>query len=223
MKNTISYKSRSRGKGKNKKVVYTCITNNYDTLKEPPKDYLWDYICFTDNPNLKSDLWEIIVVSNLDHKYPKLRPDELLPDYDIWLWIDGSVDLKVEPSDLLAYLDIADICTFKAKLWSCAYIEANTCMKLWGDDIPNILDEIDFLKSEEYPTDNGLSCGTMFIRRNTENIIKMNELWEDMILQYSRRDQISFNYCMWKFGIKENHFPGSVYSNPVMDWRQNHG
>lgn len=36
-------------------VVYTCITNNYDSLKEIKYiDEGVSYICFTKNPNLKS-------------------------------------------------------------------------------------------------------------------------------------------------------------------------
>ena len=44
----------------NKNVCYTCIIGNYDTLKDPK--YItdnFDYICFTNNKNLKSNIWTI--------------------------------------------------------------------------------------------------------------------------------------------------------------------
>ena len=44
----------------NKKVVYTCITGGYDNLIDP--SYVtegYDYVCFTDNLELKSKVWEI--------------------------------------------------------------------------------------------------------------------------------------------------------------------
>jgi len=40
-----------------RKVIYTAITNNYDILKDPiavSDDF--DYICVSDNPNLKTNI-----------------------------------------------------------------------------------------------------------------------------------------------------------------------
>ena len=45
---------------KKKIAVYTVIMGDYDYLKEP--EFVMDncdYICFTDNPDLKSDIWQI--------------------------------------------------------------------------------------------------------------------------------------------------------------------
>ena len=42
----------------NKKVVFTAIFGNYDNLKTP--EYInpdWDYVCFTDNKNVESDVF----------------------------------------------------------------------------------------------------------------------------------------------------------------------
>ena len=43
------------------KVVYTCITGAYDTLRQPLATRPdWDYICFTDNSSEKSDgVWQL--------------------------------------------------------------------------------------------------------------------------------------------------------------------
>ena len=51
------------------KCIYTFIVGDYDNLKEP-KIYTpdWDYICVTDNPNLKSDIWQIIQIDEVDKK-----------------------------------------------------------------------------------------------------------------------------------------------------------
>ena len=50
---------------KNNKCIYTFIIGDYDNLKHPriiTPD--WDYICVTDNPNLKSDVWQIKYIQN---------------------------------------------------------------------------------------------------------------------------------------------------------------
>ncbi|MCC9262297.1 MAG: glycosyl transferase, partial [Methanobrevibacter woesei] len=54
----------------NKLLIYTAFTGSYDSLKEPEFiDDNCDYVCFTDNPNLKSDIWKIIFMeeSTLDN------------------------------------------------------------------------------------------------------------------------------------------------------------
>ena len=49
-------------------VVYTSITGNYDDLRLPvvvnPK---LKYVCFTDNKNLRSDIWDVKYVENMDN------------------------------------------------------------------------------------------------------------------------------------------------------------
>lgn len=75
---------------KNKKVIYTCITNNYDTLKPITKKAGWDYICFTDS-NIKSDYWQIkplpkeveTLPANKKQRFVKLNPHLFLPQYDL--------------------------------------------------------------------------------------------------------------------------------------------
>lgn len=49
-----------------KLVVYTTIFGDYDDLIEPGKKYKnCDFVCFTDNENLKLDIWKIKVVKNI--------------------------------------------------------------------------------------------------------------------------------------------------------------
>ena len=51
-------------------AVYTAFTGDYDTLKDPDFiDENCDYICFSDNPNLKSSVWRIVLMddSSLDN------------------------------------------------------------------------------------------------------------------------------------------------------------
>lgn len=43
----------------NKKVIYTVITGGYDNLIEQPSVKGYDFVCFTDNPKLKSITWQI--------------------------------------------------------------------------------------------------------------------------------------------------------------------
>ena len=85
----------------NKLAIYTAFTGDYDTLKQPEFiDENCDYICFTDNPNLESDLWTIIQMdesildNNRKAKQYKLLPHKYLKDYKYSFWLDGTFKIK---------------------------------------------------------------------------------------------------------------------------------
>ena len=94
----------------NKKVVYTCITNDYDILNEPKYISLgFDYICFTDNSSLKSDVWQIRPLPKeteglsevKKQRFIKINPHLYLKEYDISIWVDGNVELKGDLNELI--------------------------------------------------------------------------------------------------------------------------
>src|SRR4051794_37365019 len=80
----------------NKIVVYTAITDNYDHLYEPLyKCDKFDYVCFTDNPNLKSDFWKIKTFQHCNYdatrkaRYVKILPHLFFQDYNYSVWVDA--------------------------------------------------------------------------------------------------------------------------------------
>ena len=86
----------------NKIVIYTAFTGDYDTLKYPEViDDNCDYICFTDNPELTSDLWKIIPMeesvldNNRKAKKYKLLPHKYLKDYKYSFWLDGTFKINI--------------------------------------------------------------------------------------------------------------------------------
>lgn len=204
-------------------VVYTCITKGYDVIKEPRvckrSNEDIKYICFTDDKDLTSSLWEIRYIPNLYHKLPKILPHKYLKEYDNSLWIDGSVILKEDPIELFKLLKDKNIYTFNAKCWHCAYKEAKVCTNL-GYNYDNIISkQVKFLEEEKYPKENGLSaCSVILRRHNKKSIKELSELWYKQITQFSSRDQISFNYCLWKLNIEQGFIPGSVYKNEYLKW-----
>ena len=88
----------------NKKVIYTAVfgvteENNYH-LHDPTVKGDWDFVCFTDNENFKSDVWDVRIVKPLyddgarSAKRYKLKPHKYLSDYDISVWVDIEVKIK---------------------------------------------------------------------------------------------------------------------------------
>jgi hypothetical protein len=213
------------GKIKNNRryVVYTAIINNFDELLDPvivSSDI--DYICFTDNKNLHSKVWEIIYIS---FKYKthrrlakifKVLPHLFFHNYDLSIWVDASVDIRGDLSDFINNFTIGEkITCFKHARRNCLYSEADVCIIKKYDDIALIKQQVLKYKKNNYPILNGLIWGAILIRdHNDLNIINGMEEWWHEIENHSVRDQISFNYVIWKQNIKLNYLPISMLDNP---------
>ena len=85
----------------NRKVIYTCIVDGYDELRQPlAVDPDFDYICFSnDYQQIKVGVWEIrpIPYSSKDKtrlsRFVKLMPHKALPEYEISIWMDANVQI----------------------------------------------------------------------------------------------------------------------------------
>ena len=205
---------------KNNIVVYTTITNNCDKLREFCKDPKVAYICFTDNIDLKSDTWDIRYVQSLWHKDPKMQPDKWVGEYKYNIWIDSTIKPTSMPSTWIDYLQGNKIATFSARDYQCAYKEAEVCKEAGLDKPQNIDALIKIMRSLNYPEQNGLSACGVIVRENCFETIKFGVLWRDMVLSYSIRDQISYNYSLWACNVNQSFLPGNIYNNDLITRRK---
>ena len=221
---------------KNKKVVYTCITGNYDSLLDP--QYIsdgFDYICFTDNMNLKSNTWEIKPLPKeteelsqvKKQRYVKINPHKLLKEYDLSIWVDGCVYLKDDLNELLNQT-IKEDCSVYAPTHpsrNCIYSEANVVIKMRKDKEENVNPQIERYKQEEFPKNYGLLQSNILIRKhNNEDCIKLMEDWFEELKNGSHRDQLSFNYVSWKNkDIKITYLDKDICKSKWFFWNGRHG
>ncbi len=195
---------------KNKIIVYTVILNNYDDLKDPrvvsPN---CDYICFTDNPKLKSNIWTIKKIPFDDKLDPtrinrkiKIMPHLFFPDYKYSIYIDGSIDIVGDLEKLIhKYLIFKKniYVTREHSLFKCLYLEAKRCIENNLDNYKIISTQVNKYKKLGYPKNLGLTENGILIRKhNNPLVVKTMEDWWHEILNHSKRDQISFNYVAWK-------------------------
>ncbi|WP_051286420.1 glycosyltransferase domain-containing protein [Salinimicrobium terrae] len=204
---------------KNKTVIYTAIFGDYDGLIPQPQFPGIDYICFTDTPQ-KCSPWKIIEVerrfenSTLDARFHKILAHEHLEDYEISIYIDGNFLMLSNPGDLTKSLfeDDTVLAFFdhnRAKdPRNCIYDEYEALLKLgaergfYKDDPEKMKRLITHLKAEDYPRDQGLiSSGVLIRKHNNPELIKLMETWWWYVKEYSKRDQLSFNYVLWKTGF----------------------
>ena len=90
-----------------RKVVYTCITGNYDVLRDIRREPGFDYVCFTNNRLLRSSSWDVVYIDEpLDNRVlqrkVKILGYQYLSDYDLLIYVDANISLR---NGLQAFLD----------------------------------------------------------------------------------------------------------------------
>lgn len=210
----------------NKICVYTCITGNYDNLKEVTKENGIDYYCFTNNKSIKSKSWKIIYIEDEELSNVKLARrikilgHDKLKKYDILLWMDAAVSFKKKILDFIDYYldDKHDFVAFKHGVRDNIKDEAYECVKLGKESKENVVRLLNFYKEINYPDNTGLIESTVFIKRNSKIVKETMKLWFEMILNYSHRDQLSFNYCIFKTGLDVKWINKKVFENDWFKW-----
>ena len=146
----------------NNYVVYTALFGDYDDLQEPTPSKSCDYICFTDDPDLKSNLWRIQVVSpylstNMMNRLYKLKPHEYLKSYKASIYLDSNIKILKDPIDLFQkYLGFSKFLAIKHVERNCIYSEALFCIASQGTDYKTTMEQMSYYAKEGYPTSNNL-------------------------------------------------------------------
>ena len=209
-----------------KTCVYTCLTGNYDNLHEiEVMDKNVDFICYTNNKNLKSKTWKIIYVENdglndhqLSRKIKMIGSDYIDKNYEISVWQDASVIWKKEPSKFIEKYLKGNFSSFIHNERSSVRDEAYEVIRLRRDNKNNVLNHLKFLDKEGFPDDMGLFEMTVFIKRHNDPVVKETmRIWFETYLKNSKRDQLSFMYAIWKTKLKVHPINMNVWNNQWVD------
>lgn len=220
----------------NKKVIYTCITGNYEPLDNPiALSEGYDYVCFTDSNLIKSSIWETRPIpeelkglsSVKKQRCIKINPHKYLPEYDLSIWVDGCIKLL---KDVNAF--IKSNCSGNASVFipthpqrKCIYEEMKTCIKMKKDTEANIAPQKTRYKEEKFPENYGLVQSNIIIRKhNNPDCIKLMDDWWTEVKNGSHRDQLSFNYVVWKNpDIKVVCLDKATCNSQYFKWDSSHG
>lgn len=197
-----------------KKVVYTCITGDYDTLRQPLVTRPgWDFICFTDNPGDGSDgVWQLRPVPKAEGSpkvrsaYVKLLPHRVLPEYDASLFMDANLQIS---SDSF-YDDLeARLASGGGPVWmvphstrDCIYDEAAACFDSSLAGFCDVLRLRRQLRRDGIPRHLGLFETNIVLRKHTDPaVIEVDEAWWKAFSEGIPRDQLSATAVLYKAGI----------------------
>jgi hypothetical protein len=197
--------------------LYTAIYGGYEKPKKLPARFEIDAVLFTDNQDLADEAEALgwmprvvphhfespngdpkIVVPMLNHKYWKTHPEHALPDYDISIWIDGSMEIVVDGfvDKCLAALGDDDWACMRHPARNCIYPEAEYSATLtWRYDAPSILAQAEFYKAF-HPRDWGLIATGFCVRRHNRYVTALCRDWWHEIVHRNHQDQISLPVLM---------------------------
>jgi len=192
-------------------VVYTCILGDYDYLKEPLCDSLeCDYFLISDRAPINQSVYKYINISELGvekirdntrrNRYCKMMPHIIFPEYKYSLYIDGSMQLKTERfSEKIANLPKTRIMVYADNFLDCLYMEAMRAAESQRDKKEIFISQMEKYWLEGMPEHFGAAlCPVLLREHNNPICIKlMNEWWHE-VENYSRKDQVSFPYVIWK-------------------------
>lgn len=193
------------GVNKNKKCVYTVITNDYcDLMDFNIKIKGWDFICFTNNKKIKSNFWKLRYIENntkdvlenikLAKKYKMLGFKEL-EEYDVFLYIDARISIIGDINKYLKLLNGSDILLMKHGGSILTQMKELTKHRYENKEMVETIKKR--YEKHGYSYDNGLFAGGVLLFRPSNDVVKFFEDWWNEVKYYSHRDQLSGCFALF--------------------------
>jgi hypothetical protein len=196
-----------------RRCVYTAVTGGYERLSEQPlaRNSGVPFICLSDDPTLTSATWRVRrfrppfgADQVRNQRVAKLLPHRFLPDFDVSLYIDNSVLLRVPPERLFDAFDLSSgLCLPQHSAHATLLDEffAVACDGL--DDPERIAEQLGQYAREAPEALERRPYWNAILMRDHRNP-KMRaamELWLAHVLRFSRRDQLSAPFAFARVGL----------------------
>jgi hypothetical protein len=193
-------------------AVYSCITDEYDTVLEPLSvEPDIDYYLFTDGDIPSGSKWKKIDITKFKeyteltsvqlNRKIKLLPFKYLPDYDYSIYIDGNIEIVAPLSPLIEEMGNHAFGVHYHRTRDCIYDELVQVLYLKKADPVLARQQVAAYKKDGFPPHFGLYENPILIRKHSdEEIRRLMEIWWEEYMRYPTRDQLSLPYVVWKMG-----------------------
>ncbi len=206
-------------------MVLTTSLGGFDRVAQyEPQSVEYDFFEYNEPLRSKS------MTPRLQAKIPKFFGWQLKPDYDIYLWLDGSLRLAHRDS-LKYYLDalqnydvvVLQHPTKNTIWWEYRYnyrglhsnAPSNYLTKRYTNEL---LDEqMQVIKADRDYVDDLLVLGGVFMYRNTPKVQAMLKEWWYHVSRYLIMDQMSWAYVLKKSGLRVNVLPDVFNDCPWLE------
>lgn len=178
-------------------TLYTVITNRCDRLLDPVVVSAgWKYVCFTDDPKLKSGLWDVRLLNGDHNRHVKINGHKYLSGQTIY--IDANILVLSNLNKLMETVNLV-FTVPKHPARDCAYMEAAKVVDRHMADPVQVFYQMAKYANDGFPRNFGLGQNSILIRDFSNPKVKeLNEYWYDEFVQGAPRDQLSLMYCLWK-------------------------
>ncbi len=195
------------------RAVYTVLTGGYEALNEQPiaPQSEVPFICFTDDPGLVSETWDVHVV---EPRYPsdparssrdiKVRGHAALEGFEETLYIDNSVVLREPPESILAeWLADADLAMPLHSYRATVADEFEAVLEAGLDDPTRVYEQArHYLAEDPSLLEAPVIWGALIARRRAAAVADFETDWFEQLLRYSRRDQLSVQVALRRSGVR---------------------
>lgn len=194
-------------------VIYTALIGDYDSIRQPlVVDDRFDYILFSDCLNVEQiGVWQVRKVDYYNDiqtkiaRYVKTHPHTLLSEYKASVWIDASfliTSTYIYERTIELFSNNTLIAAHLHQDWTCTYQEMLGMMRNQWESEDVTLCWGHYLRKEQFPRGIGTwETGVLFRLHTNPLLSQFNDMWWHCIENYSRRDQYSFRYVLWRMQI----------------------
>lgn len=192
------------------KVVYTAVFGDYDFVPAVNPKWDCDFVCFTDNPEIVSSGWQVILVQ-LDHESPaqanrryKMLPHKYLALYECSLYVDGNIKIVADPSPLFdKYLSKGIFAIPKHQDRNCSFAEARLCISGGRVNKEITVQQMSRYALDGFPENFGMTENGVLLRsHHNKNVVALMDAWWTEYCNGGKRDQLSLPYLIWKNKIE---------------------
>lgn len=197
---------------KQKIAIYTCVTDHYDNLK----NHKWlsdkcDYFVITDDKSQETGLFQYLDIRQFlpedikdytrQNRFCKINAHKIFPNYRYSIYADANVVFNRDLLYLIDELPKTRISVAARLLEDDLFAHAIRVINSRRDKPEVVREQLQSYWLQGMPSNYGAFWCNVLIREHNHPICKkiMEEWWEQ-IQSFSRRDQLSFPYVLWKNG-----------------------
>jgi hypothetical protein len=211
------------------RAVYTALLGRYEALAEQPvaAASAVPFICFTDDPDLSSETWDVRLVEPALDMDPvrsaralKITGHPDLAGFDETLWVDARVRLLADPAAILdSWLDGADLTLPQHSFRPDVVSEFEEVLIAGLDESSRLYEQLthyttiapDLLGSQ-------VPWTAILARRRGPAVDRAMAEWLLHVVRYSRRDQLSFVHATARAGVDARLVALDNYRSDLHEW-----
>jgi len=189
-------------------VIYTAIFGTYDELIDPKfSDNTFDYVCFTDQSDLSSNIWKIIKVPQLDvgatasNRMYKMLPHQFLPEYEASIYIDANIEIVKSPIKFFNQILSSHSLAFPSHFSrNNIYDEAYVLLRSGRLSFFKAVDQMLEYRRAGFISQVKMGEHNILLRCHSDTKYIMESWWNEY-LKYPSRDQLSLAFILWRMNF----------------------